>query len=355
VIDLFRIRESRKAGLPPGTPLHVGERKVGTVTLRAMSYDKDAFREREGISVEEALGELDRPETTWIDVVGVHDEAVLSQIGAAQGLHPLTIEDIMNTNQRPKVEEYDHLLFIVMHMLFIPDGGEKIVREQVSLVLMEGKVISFQERDGDVFENVRDRIRKGGGRIRSMGADYLAYALVDAMVDAYFVVLEHIGDRLEELEDEVLTGENKEILGELHDMRRRIIELRRSVWPFREVIHRLVENPAPLIEADTVVYLRDVFDHTIRVVEMVESVRDVLSSILDLHLSMVSNRMNEVMKVLTIIATIFIPLTFVAGIYGMNFKYMPELGWRYGYPAALALMLFMFLMMVKWFKRNGWF
>ena len=355
VIDLFRIRESRKAGLPPGTPLHVGERKVGAVRLRAMSYDRDTFREKEGITVTEALRELERPETTWIDVVGIHDEGVLSEIGEAQGLHPLTIEDIMNTNQRPKVEEYDGLVFIVMHMLFVPDGEEKIVREQVSLVLMKGKVISFQEQDGDVFEKIRDRIRKGAGKVRSARADYLAYALVDAMVDAYFLVLEYIGDRLEELEDEVLSGENREILGELHDMRRRIIELRRSVWPFREVIHRLVESPPPLITPDTVVYLRDVFDHTIRVVEMTESVRDVLSSILDLHLSIVSNRMNEVMKVLTIIATIFIPLTFVAGVYGMNFKNMPELGWKYGYPAVLILMLIMFGMMVKWFKKKGWF
>ena len=355
MFDLFGIRESRKAGLPPGTPLHVGERKVGKVMLRAMSYDKDTFREREGVSVSEAVTELERPETTWVDVVGIHDEAVLSEIGESQGLHPLTVEDIMNTNQRPKVEEYDGLLFIVMHMLYIPEKGGKIVREQVSLVLMKGKVISFQEQDGDVFEKVRDRIRRGAGRIRSVGTDYLAYALIDAMVDAYFLVLEHIGDRLEELEDEVLLGQKREILGELHDMRRRIIELRRSVWPFREVIHRLVESPPDLISEDTVVYLRDVFDHTVRVVEMVEGVRDVLSSILDLHLSLVSNRMNEIMKVLTIIATIFIPLTFVAGVYGMNFAHMPELGWKYGYPAALALMLTMFVMMVRWFRKKGWF
>ena len=355
MIDLFGIRESKKAGLPPGTPLHVGERKVGKVSIRALSYDRDTFREEDGITVATALEELERPETSWIDVVGVHDEGILSEIGEAQGLHPLTVEDIMNTTQRPKVEEYDNLLFIVMHMLFVPEGKGKIAREQVSLVLMEGKVISFQERDGDVFEKIRDRIRRGAGKIRSARADYLAYALVDAMVDAYFLVLEHIGDRLEELEDEVLTGENRELLGELHDMRRRIIELRRSVWPFREVIHRLVESPSPLIDEDTVVYLRDVYDHTVRVVEMVESVRDVLSSILDLYLSLASNRMNEVMKVLTIIAAIFIPLTFVAGIYGMNFIYMPEVGWKYGYPAVLVVMLLMSSLMVKWFKKKGWF
>ena len=354
MIDLFRIRESKKAGLPPGTPLHVGERKVGVVSLRSISYDRDTFRERDGVTVKEALEELNLPETSWIDVVGVHDEDVLSEIGAIEGLHPLTIEDIMNTNQRPKVEEYDGLVFIVMHMLFVPDDEGRIVREQVSLVLKEGKVISFQERDGDVFEKVRDRIRKGAGKIRSSGADYLAYALVDALVDAYFLVLEHIGDRLEELEDEVLLGQKKEILGELHEMRRRIIELRRSVWPFREVIHRLVESPPDLISTDTVVYLRDVFDHTVRVVEMVEGVRDVLSSILDLHLSLVSNRMNEVMKVLTIIATIFIPLSFLAGLYGMNFSFMPELQWRFGYFALLGIMFAVGAGMLLFFRRKKW-
>ena len=279
---------------------------------------------------------------------------IIEQVGNSFNVHPLVLEDIANTVQRPKMEDFDDYIFVVLRMLRFDEKDDETKTEQISILLGPDFVISFQEREGDVFDIIRERLRNNKGKIRKMGADYLAYSLIDAIVDNYFVILEKRGETIEEMEDKLVTNPTSETLQALHDLKREMIFLRKSVWPLREVISRLERSESPLINKSTFVYLRDVYDHTIQVMDSVDTFRDMLSGMLDIYLSSVSNRMNEVMKVLTVIATIFIPLTFIAGIYGMNFKYMPELGQAWGYPAVLILMLAIAVVMLINFRRKKW-
>jgi magnesium transporter len=291
---------------------------------------------------------------TWINIDGIHEIDVIERLGRHFNLHPLALEDVVNTGQRPKLEDFADYLFVVLKMLAVAEEGSEITTEQLSVVLGSNWVLSFQENVGDVFDAIRERIRSNQGRIRKMGADYLVYCLIDAIVDNYFLVLERIGERIEEIEDEVVANPAPETLQALHQLKRQMIVLRKSVWPLREVISRLERWESPLISKATDIYLRDVYDHTIQVIDAVETFRDMLSGMLDIYLSSVSNRMNEVMKVLTIIATIFIPLTLVAGLYGMNFKYMPELEWPWSYPSVLLVMLAIGVVMLFYFRRKRW-
>ncbi len=353
---VFKIR-TKKVGLPPGTLVHVGEERTGPVRITILDYDQDQLQEFCVTSIDQCLNFKAKQSTTWIDVVGVHRPEVIEKIGDCFDIHPLVLEDIVHTEQRPKMEDYDDYIFIVLKMLAsveTDDGEEEIRSEQVSLIVGRGFVISFQEAEGDVFDPVRDRIRKAKGKIRRKGADYLAYALIDAVVDNYFLILEDVGEDLEVLEDELVAKPGPGTSKEIHDMKRDMIFLRKSVWPLREVISRLSRGESELFEESTNLYLRDVYDHIVQVIDTIETYRDILSGMLDINLSSISNRMNEVMKVLTIIATIFIPLTLVAGIYGMNFDYMPELRWHWGYPAVLLFMLVTGLLMVLYFRRRGW-
>jgi magnesium transporter len=304
--------------------------------------------------VEDCFSLENKPAVKWINIDGVHQLDIIEQVGAHFGFHPLVLEDIANTDQRPKTEDYGDYVFVVLKMLQFDKEKNQTLMEQVSILFGSDFVVSFQEAKGDVFNLIRERIRSNKGRIRKMGADFLAYALVDAVVDNYFVILEKQGERIEEIEDKLVTNQKPETLQTLHDLKREMVFLRKSVWPLREVINRLERYESPLINKSTGVYLRDVYDHTIQVIDSVETFRDMLSGMLEIYLSSLSNRMNEVMKVLTIIATIFIPLTFVAGLYGMNFKYMPELDQAWGYPAALISMLIIALLMVVYFKRKHW-
>jgi len=285
---------------------------------------------------------------------GVHQLELLQEIGTDFALHPLVLEDIANTEHRPKLEDYDSYLFLVVKMLSFDASSGEIQPEQVSLVLAPGVVLSFQERQGDVFQGVRERLRSNKGRIRKMGSDYLAYALLDAVVDSYFVILEQIGEQIEQLEEELVLQSNTRTLDKIHHFKREMILLRKSVWPLREVIGGMQRSESPLIQESTGIFLRDVYDHTIQIIDTVETFRDVLSGLLDLYLSSISNRMNEVMKVLTIIATIFIPLTFIAGIYGMNFTYMPELNWRWSYPLLWLVMITIAGVMIFFFRKKRW-
>ena len=291
---------------------------------------------------------------TWVNVDGIHLLAETAAMGDCLELHPLVLEDVANTNQRPKAEDYGDYLYVVLKMLAYDDEANQTTSEQISLVLGPDYVVSFQERPGDVFGAIRERICSAKGRIRKMGADYLAYCLLDALVDNYFVVLEKIGDRIELLEDELVNDPIAGTLHEIHNLKREMIFLRKSVWPLREVIGALQRGESKLIQHSTGIYLRDVYDHTIQVIDTAETFRDMLSGMLDIYLSSVSNRMNEVMKVLTIIATIFIPLTFLAGVYGMNFKHMPELQWVWAYPALWLVMLAIALVMLLYFHRRKW-
>jgi magnesium transporter len=346
---------SRKAGLAPGTLVHVGEQKVDRPRITVIDYDGQDFTERQVQSCEECAGLKDLKTVSWINIDGLHDTKLIGDIGAHFGLHPLVLEDILNTHQRPKIDDYDDYLFAVLRMISFDEKKDAVQSEQVSLVLGKRFVLTFQERPGDVFDPVRERIRKAKGRVRKEGADYLAYALLDAIVDNYFLVLENVSNRIEALEESVTRRPTTRNLQEIHRLRSGVGALRRSIWPLREILGALSKNGARLIDDHVEPYLRDLYDHAIQVTDAIETFREMLSGLQDLYMSGVSNRMNEVMKVLTIFAAIFIPLTFIAGVYGMNFEYMPELKWRWGYPAVLALMTGVAVTMLGFFRARGWF
>ncbi len=347
-------KRSRKTGLPPGSLIHIGERKTEHTKITIFDYDEKNFEEKEVKTVEECFSFKDKATVTWINVDGVHDSEVISKIGGHFGIHPLILEDIMNTAQRPKLEDMCDYIFIVLRMLNYEGKKKAVLSEQISLIVGPNFVISFQEREGDVFDPVRERIRTGKGRLRKMGPDYLAYVLIDAIVDNYFLILEKLGEQVEFLEEEIVSNPGRKTIQALHALKREMIYLRKSVWPLREVISGLERSGSSLIKESTDIFLRDVYDHTIQVIDTIETYRDMLSGMLDIYLSSVSNRMNEIMKVLTIIATIFIPLTFIVGIYGMNFEYMPELRWRWGYFAVLGLMVAVGVFMVLFFRKKRW-
>jgi magnesium transporter len=341
-------------GLPPGTPVFVGEKKVERIRIYYIDYDEAKVEEKEVKDIGQCFPFKDTSTVTWINIDGIHEVDVIEKIGKHFEMHPLILEDIVNTTQRPKLEDFGYYIFIILKMLFYDEKDNETKVEQVSLILGENFVISFQEREGDVFEPIRERIRKGKGRIRKMGADYLAYALLDAVVDGYYLILEKLGERLEDLEDTVVSNPQPETSQEIHKLKREMIFLRRSVWPLREVINILERGESPLIKKACRIFLRDVYDHTIQVIDTIETFRDMVSGMHDTYLSSISNKMNEVMKVLTIIATIFIPLTFIAGIYGMNFEFMPELKWHGAYFAVWGIIVLIAIIMVIFFKRKRW-
>ena len=350
---LFR-KASNKVGLPPGSLVHVGEKKAEEVKITMMDYDQTSFMEKEVENVEECFPFKETPTITWINIDGLHHVEIIEKLGKHFNIHPLIQEDILHTGQRPKMEDFDEYILIILKMLYYDNEEDTVRSEQISIILTSNIVISFQEVPGDVFNSLRERIRNGKGRVRRMGADYLAYALIDSIVDHYFILLEKFGDRIETLEEELAQEPQPETLQAIHNLKQEIIFLRKSVWPLREVISGLERTESSLIHDNISMYLRDVYDHTIQVIDSVETYQDILSGMLDLYLSSVSNRMNEVMKVLTIFASIFIPLTFMAGVYGMNFKFMPELEWRWGYPALWIVMASVATFLIIKFKRKKW-
>jgi len=342
-------KKSFQVGLPPGSLNHLKE----PVQIRYFDYDKEEYREKKKVSLEEACQLRNTKSVSWINVDG-RDVDVISQIDERFGVHPLVLEDIINTGQRPKLEEYDKNLFLVLKMIYSDVEKDDIYSEQVSLILGDNFVLSFQEKEGDVFESVRDRIRVGRGKIRFMKGDYLVYALSDAIVDHYFEILECIGDKIDEVENELMSGAESNIPFRIHKLKRQVIFLRKQIWPLREVLGQLLRSDSKFFLEETKIYIRDVYDHATQVNDTIEAFRDALSGLHDIYLSSVSNKMNEIMKVLTIFAAIFIPLTFVAGIYGMNFDYMPELHWKGSYFVALGVMTSVGVGMVMYFKKKGW-
>jgi magnesium transporter len=345
-------KRSKTIGLPPGSLIHVGEKKSEDVKITVIDYDEKNFEEIEVKSIKECFPFKDKPTVTWINIDGISRTDIIEKIGNNYGLHPLVSEDILNTGQRPKFEDYDDYIYIVLKMLYQPK--EEILAEQISIILGKNYVLSFQETSGDVFQNIRDRIRNAKGRIRKMGADYLAYSLIDSIVDNYYIVLETLGDKIEEIEDNVVHNPTPEILKTIHGMKRELIFLKKSVWPLREVISNLNRAESNLIKKSILIFIRDLYDHTIQVIDTIETFRDMNSGMLDIYMSSVSNRMNDVMKVLTIFAAIFIPLTFIAGIYGMNFQYMPELGWKWGYFTVIGLMGIVGITLLFYFRLKKW-
>ncbi|MBU0996368.1 MAG: magnesium/cobalt transporter CorA [Proteobacteria bacterium] len=351
----FYNRSSGKIGLPPGTMVHIGDTKTGQTTISLIDYDKDGLKETPVENIADVFPLKDEPTVTWINIDGIHDIHLMERIGQHFNIHPLTLEDIVNTGQRPKIEEFDDYLFIVCKMLTYDQEAGKVKSEQLSLVLGDTFLISFQEMAGDIFNPVRERIRKAKGRVRSMGVDYLCYTLIDAVVDHYFLILEQFGEAIETLEEVIVDKPDPDTISELHHMKREMIFLRKQIWPLRDVLGRMTKNDISQITDKTNIYLRDVHDHAIQIIDTIESMRDLLAGMLDIYLSTQSNHMNEVMKVLTIIATLFIPLSFVAGVYGMNFKFMPELDWRWGYLMFWGIIGFMVLGMFVYFRRKKWF
>ena len=347
-------RVTKAPGSTPGTLAFSGERKVDHVRIRLIDYDAESIVEKTLASIDEAFPYVTEPPVTWVNIDGLHDAAVIEAVGDKFGVHRLALEDVMSTSQRPKVEDYGEHCLVILKMLSFDAETESITSEQLSLIVGDRYLFSFQERFGDIFEPVRERLRQAKGRIRSRGTDYLAYALMDAIVDNYFRILEALGDTVEELEETVLKNPSMDVLHRIHHLRREMLVVRRAVWPLREVLGQMYRGELDVIREDTHVFLRDVYDHAVQVIDTTETLREVLSGAMDLYLSGVSNRMNEVMKVLTIIATIFIPLSFFAGLYGMNFDYMPELHVHWGYPALLVFMLTLAGGMLWAFKRRGW-
>ncbi len=343
-------------GLPPGTAVFVGEKKAESVKITVYNYDQEHTERRVVQSIEDCLQLKDEPSISWINVDGLHDVALLERLGLHYGLHPLTIEDIVNTEQRPKVDFFDNYIFIILKMYMFNVNTYEISIEQVSIILGENFVITFQEReeDGDVFDAIRTRLQTNKGRIKKGGADYLAYSLVDAIVDGYFKVLDRIGEEIEELEEQLFASPDVVVLEDLHDLRQELIVFRKSVWPLRNIINELDRQETELIKESTTIYVRDLYDHVVQVIESVETFREMLSGCLEVYLSTLSNKTNEIMKFLTIIGTIFIPLTFIAGVYGMNFKFMPELDWRWGYFLCWGFMLAIGGALLVYFRKKKW-
>ena len=347
-------RSRKPPGTAPGTLVHTGPQKVETVRISCIHYDAADLRERRVERVDDLLPLGEQARVTWINVDGLHDPGVLETLGASLGFHRLVLEDVLSTGQRPKVEEYGSYFFLVLRMLSFDPATKSVTAEQVSFIVGDHYVLSFQERTGDVFDPVRERLRQGKGRIRGRGADYLLYALVDAIVDAYFGVLEEMGNEIEAIEERVIMDGSTTLMHDIHRLRSEMLIVRRAVWPLRDALAPVYRGESPLVSEETRVFMRDVHDHAVQVIDTVESLHEVLSSTMDLYLSTISNRMNEVMKVLTIIATIFIPLSFFAGLYGMNFDYMPELSIPWAYPALLVFMTALAGGMVAYFWRKGW-
>ena len=350
----FIKKRSKKAGLPPGTLVHIGEEKGERTKITVFEFDELSFQEREPENLGECFLFKKEPTVTWVNVHGVHEVEILEKFGNCFGLHPLVMEDILNTDQRPKIENYGEDLFIVLKMLSYDEKKDEISAEQVSLVLRANAVLSFTEKEKGVFTPIQERLRSGKGRLRKMGADYLAYTLLDIIVDHYFAILEKLSEKIEELEEKLVTNPTTPILQKIQTLKRETIFLRKWVWPLREVISSLERGESSWIQEGTRFYLRDVYDHTIQVMDTVETFREVLSGMMDIYLSSINNRMNAVMKVLTIIATIFMPLTFLAGVYGMNFKHMPELEWQWGYPLLWVFMILIAVFMLISFRKKKW-
>jgi len=347
-------RHSKKAGLPPGTLVYVGEKKMEKVRIRYIDYDDTEFREKEAGKIEECFPFKTTPTVTWINIDGLHEIEIIEKLGKQFEFHPLVLEDILSTEQRPKYEDFDKYIFIVLKMLYYNQELQVIESEQISILLGDNFVITFQERIGDVFEPTRERIRNSKGRIRKMGPDYLAYALIDAIVDSYFAILENVGEKIESMEEDLVSDPTEKTLQQIHTMKREMILMRKAVWPLREVISGVQRSETSVIKESTGAYLRDVYDHTIQIIDTIESFRDMVSGMLYIYMSSISNKMNAVMKVLTIIATIFIPLTFVAGIYGMNFEHMPELKWKWAYAGVWVIMAIITAIMLTYFRRKKW-
>jgi magnesium transporter len=354
------VKKSKKNGMQPGSLVYVGDEQAQYTKINMYSYNEQNVSIIDINTAQEAIAKKDPLSVSWLDIVGLNDTKIISQIGTIYGVHPLTIEDILNTEQLPKFDVFESYIFIIIRIYFYDDKINRLKSDQISIILGNNFVITFQEKPSIIFDHIKERLKHTHGTMHKKGADYLMHALLDASVDTYYQVLESIGDAIEEIEEKVIVSHASEMVKKIHGLKKNIIFLRKSVWPLREIISGLYHKVSPLIQDDTLLYLKDVYDHTIQVIDTVETYRDLLSGIMEIYISSTNNRLNEVMKVLTVFATIFIPLTFISSLYGMNFNTaiskfnMPELNWRYGYVSVLAIMLGVVITMLRFFRRKRW-
>lgn len=348
-------KRARKAGKPPGSATYTGDQRDKAPIVTVISYSKEECEEKVTSSFDECLLTLKPGNLTWINVERLYDVELIQQIGKLFKLHPLTIEDILNVEQRPKIEEFEDYIFITLVVLLWDEKHSAYTSQQLSLVLGENFVLSFHELDTNLFDNIRQRLKNTSNQaLRKQNSDYLMYRLIDSVVDQYFVVLEGLGEQIEKVEDSIIASSSTATTRAIYHLKRQTLFLRKAVWPARELLNHLLHAEGVLISASTRIYIRDVYDHVVQAMDTIETFRDMLGSMLDIYLSSITNRMNEVMKTLTIIATIFIPITALSSIYGMNFHYMPELAWHYGYPAVLCVMLMIAVVMLVYFRKKKW-
>lgn len=347
-------RFSEKAGLPPGTMVHIGKSKPHKTVISKIDFSDDSYKESPEVCLDDIKTNKNLNHKTWINVNGLRDIEVIEEIGENFGLHKLVLEDVLNTQHRPKIEEFENYTFFTFKLLQLQKGDSGITSEQISIVLGENYVITFQEVEGDTFNSVRERFTNKVGRLRTRGTDYLLYALIDTVIDNYFSITEAFNENIQDLEDQIIEHPTNDLLQDIQNYKKDLLYLRKFASPLRDSVGFLSKANARLIEDDTKIYFNDTLDHIIQINESINEMRDNLASQLDIFLSNLSHQMNAVMKVLTIIATIFIPLTFLAGIYGMNFKFMPELNWYWGYPSILGLMFVIFIAMLIYFKKKNW-
>jgi magnesium transporter len=345
---------SMKKGKDPGTLIHIGRKKIDKCIITKISYNKNQYTEKKISEIDNFKKLIKKDTTDWINIEGLHDVEIIEKIGNEFKIHPLVLEDILNTDQRPKFEDYKDYLFIVMKVLTYDQKEKTVVTEQISLIIGENFLLTFQETEGDIFDPIRNKIKLTKGKIRQYKADFIAYSLMDVIIDNYFSILENIGEKIEIYEEELINKTDKNVLKEIYKIKRENIILRKNVWPLREVINRFEKTDSKIIKKRTHLFLKDIYDHIIQVIDIIETFRDLISGMLDLYLSNTSNKMNEIMKVLTIIATIFIPLTFIAGVYGMNFDFMPELHMRYAYYVTWGIMISIGGIMLYFFKKKEW-
>ncbi len=344
----------KKVGDPPGALIHMGKHYSDETTITLLDYSEETFKEIQIGDVADCEPYKDKTTITWINIDGLHQTDIIGTIGKQYGLHSLELEDVLNTTHRPKMEDYDEHIFFTFKMLSYDESVQAVNSEQISIIFGQNYVLTFRERSGDTFNPVRERIKSSKGRIRKRGQDYLVYSLIDTVVDSYFEIIEKIGTQVESLEEAITVNRGEEPHQLIQSLKKEILLFKKSITPLRDAVGTLEKSESELMDPRTPKYLRDVYDHLIHIVDELDTYRDTLKDLMDTFISVVSHKMNQVMKVLTIIATIFIPLTFIAGIYGMNFQFMPELGWKYGYFGVLGIMMVVGIGMMIYFKKNKW-
>ena len=345
---------SQKAGFPPGSLVHVGEVLETEVRITIVDYTKDVIEEQTVESIEQILQCREKDTVTWVNIEGLGNIELVGAIGEAFNIHPLVLEDILNTHQRPKLEEYDDYLYCVLKGISLAENGFSVEYEQISMLILNDFVFTFKEKRDELFEPVRRRLRSSKSHFRSQGTDYLAYVILDTIVDSYFTLQDSLDDIVDSVEEELLTEPTPKTLGTIQSVKRELIIIRRTISPLREMLNAILRSESPLIEEKSLIYFRDISDHVLRISESIESSRDMIAGLLDIYITTISNKMNEIMKVLTVFASIFIPLTFIAGIYGMNFEYMPELKWKWAYPALWVAFIAIPVILLVYFKKKKW-